>query len=319
MAKRYKIVPEVDVSKKQLGMTDILQSALHVQDLMSSHEVAKIKKLDAEMRGILQQKGLNVDEKVRRFEEKLAAFRQVQQKIAREGMSMIPQQSDQDGHNAEEEQRLLEQMLEKVVQKVLGNQNASAVQSNKTAPPTVVAAVSETTPMPAVFKNEMTDTESSGPLNKVMRRTKSTPLLLDDAEPSVRRGTSRISSHSYTPTVVRERVHAALKRNGMTVDPLNQSLNLTLEDPNDIASHKKTSLTIARKTYDRAMDHLLLEKKESQPYRAGAALKTIYRQMQNGSFDFDALLHTFPNLAQYHSAQQNPTVSADGLAWARLK
>jgi hypothetical protein len=123
MAKRFKLNNEKEA---------VLERALHVQELLAIPEAGKIQKLDDEMSAILQQKSLPVDKKVRLFEEKLAQFRQVQQKIIKQGGIHLVEAQEETPQMKE----ILESMVQQaVIQHLQQQAQASVFETPKYIPP----------------------------------------------------------------------------------------------------------------------------------------------------------------------------------------
>lgn len=87
MAKRRKLSEEE--TEAALGRI------VHVEELLTLPEAEKLRRLDDEMGKVFKKK-MSMDEKVKLFEETLANFRQVQEKIAKMGgVSMVREEDEQ--------------------------------------------------------------------------------------------------------------------------------------------------------------------------------------------------------------------------------
>lgn len=72
-----------------------MEKAFQVQELLSIPEAGKIHKLDEQMSAIYQRNDIPLDEKIRLYEQQLAYFRQLEEKIKKRGGTSVtdgPQQ-----------------------------------------------------------------------------------------------------------------------------------------------------------------------------------------------------------------------------------
>lgn len=72
-----------------------MEKAFQVQDLLSVPEAGKLHKLDEQMSSVLHRKNIPLDEKIRLYDQRLAQFRQLEQKIVKRGGTSLtdgPQQ-----------------------------------------------------------------------------------------------------------------------------------------------------------------------------------------------------------------------------------
>lgn len=309
MAKRYKLDPE---KGKSVGGNDLLQNVLHVQNLMSSHELEKIQKLDAEMSGVLKKSELTVDEKVRMFEDKLMEFRRVQEKIAREGTSLLPQPPAESIFDSDNGHATLEAVLQKMVEKIL-KPKPKATPTNTVA----AAAAAAATPM---FSTPMADVLAPVDMASAAAEAVFSPQA---HTPGPRRQTRFNKKRSSavglfktpeTELTMMHKLEKALRQKGMTSDQHEDTVYFPV-DSEDKAKRKKSQRRFNRKTYDKAMSHLLSSTAGPSPGQTRGLLQLIYQNMEKDSADFADMLEVYPNLKKMHD------VSGSGLNvgnWLRL-
>ena len=114
-------------------MAESVQKVLDIQDLMLTPEAKKLQSLDQDMHQILQDKGLGLEEKIKKFELKLGEFRHVQEKIIEQGTTSLADRFRNDSWK-EEMKDILQLMLDETIQRHLQNQSTlSSYASNVTA------------------------------------------------------------------------------------------------------------------------------------------------------------------------------------------
>lgn len=312
MAKRYKLSGLTDT--KQLG-NDLLQNAIHVQNLMSSHELEKIRKLDNEMSHIVKKNDLTAAEKVRMFEDKLMEFRRVQEKIAREGTELIPQQAEESSFDTEKGQAALEMALQKMVEKIIKpktEKHPTRASTTTTTSPLISSTPSNRTlvaPKPVDTTEQNPDDFHTPPSSMVS--PVNTPTQQHNRHS--RKRSSAIGPPRQRLSVL-QKMEEVLQQNGVINDEDAGFVYFPVKTE-DKARVKKNQLRYARKTFEKAMEHLLSSKQRSAPNQTNQLVKHIYNNLNKDSQEFDDMLKVYPNLKDLHN------ITGSGLnveKWVRL-
>jgi hypothetical protein len=138
MAKRFKLNQQDPLSWYN-SKNRAMDKATHIQELLIIPEGERLQQLDKEMAGILGRKNVSMEEKVRHFEEKLAEFRQVQNKIIkRGGISLLDSAGGDDSDidvNSPQYMAILKSIVQDIVKQYMKeSQQVSPIADGKTKP-----------------------------------------------------------------------------------------------------------------------------------------------------------------------------------------
>ena len=282
MAKRMRM--DTCVSAKDGGSQYIQEKApepilraYEIQQLMNGPEADKIFEFDKEMQAIMTDKGLSVDEKMRKFERALANFRKVQGNIiSNGGVSLIRDAS----RFTDDERDALKVIIANVVHEVLEEsqpgQRAVVMSNGQVAGQAALQATSQAVPS--------SDTpQAAPPAMAAQGQKKSTPT---QAKPT-HAGTqpSKAETDVKSPTA---QITDFLVQKGMV-----QTNNRYVIPDNGSAGATKRKF--AARTFQRALNHLLAPEWRDVPYQTAGILKAIQNVLKDSEVAGE-LKAKFPNL-----------------------
>jgi hypothetical protein len=284
MAKRMKLDDALEV----------LVKTAKVQDMMNIPEAKKLYDLDVEMKSILEDDKVEVDEKVRKYERALADYRNVQSRIiSNGGLSMMNVTRD-----ATEEEFSATAAADKIEdsKKILKELILEVMKQEKDGSP------------------DSTREETAGSaLDKAEVHGPDTPIQIVSNK--------SLDSESFaTPpegaevTTPRAKVLQTLQERGI-VTINGDSVRVKVHDPNTPykrGAAKMQELTYKTKTYSKALDYLLSASPGKTPQHVKRMVGIIYQGMKDNMPNFEEFARQFPNLYNrlseeiIHSIRQEP-------------
>jgi hypothetical protein len=172
MAKRVKLNPPQQVPTITApGMAELMKT-VEIQGLMTLPEAEKLRQLDKEMKAIADQDTEPIAEKVRKFESKLAEFRELQNIIINKGGVSLIEEHQQAVR--EEDKALLKDVITSVVRDFLVTSlGGVAAMVPPIPPPAPVVPVPQ--PPPAAAAAAAAQQPQPGASNPASRRGPSAP------------------------------------------------------------------------------------------------------------------------------------------------
>jgi hypothetical protein len=257
-----------DISKGHPPVTKVMQ----VQDLMTTAEADQIIQLNEEMKSILENDSLSTDDRVKKFENVLADFRNVQNKIVKTGGVDLMKNKW-----SEKEKKEFREMIADVLIEML---KANQPQSGQTPQPDE-AVKPEIPAGPAVL----------------------TPVKKVEPEKDEAFGFMTPTDKFDSPEVQKDFIKL-LKKGGLVIPDDEDKVAFPVVE--DFAGGKPKAPKFAKSTFDKALNYLLSgEEGAKQPPRSDGVISAIYSTIKK-SQDIDSFAKMYPNLNKIHSSASMP-------------
>jgi hypothetical protein len=279
MAKRFKLD---EVSKAHPPVTRVMQ----VQDLMTTAEADKIIQLNDEMKSIIQNGSLSTDDRVKKFEQVLAEFRDVQKKIARNGgVDLI-----RNKWSEREKKEFREMIADVLIEMLKANQQQ---QQTDTVQPQNMPSSEATIQQPDI------------PASPVL-----TPVKKPEEDEAF--GFMTPQEDKLDSPEVHNNLVELLKKEGLVI--LDNDDKVAFPVVNDSAGGKPKAPKFAKSTFDKALNYLLSDDAK-QPPRTDGVISAIYSTIKK-SDEIDTVVKKYPNLNKIHSSA---SMSVKHLKWEELE
>lgn len=293
MAKRRKLSDEE--TEAALGRI------VHVEELLTLPEAEKLRRLDDEMGRIFNKKKLRMDEKVRLFEETLANFRQVQEKIAKMGgVSMIREEEAEEQQNVTELIRTLveEALDEREKKKKKGRDGESSMEDSSversasmenTVPDDMMVSAIDDFSMGTPRKDG--SFETSTPEHPKRRTDISTKLSMSSRKQGEAKSeddiSTKLSTSSRKQGEAKSEILKLLVEKGVVVKDQNLFFKTGSKKP---VSYKKSF-------FDRVLNHLTLKDAAPPPHNSHRLIELIDATLKEAEPKrYAGLLSSNPNL-----------------------
>jgi hypothetical protein len=321
MAKRVKLLPTDPKQPKMAtipGMSEVVRT-LEIQGLMTLPEAEKLRQLDKQMKAIAEDAGstLTLDEKVRKFESKLAEFRELQNELVKKGgVSLI---EEQQAALREEDKHIYKEVIANVVKDFLVTTLAAAQPAAAHVPPGTHHVPPGAQPVPPGTlpqlplrpPPQLPPRPQPVPLGTQPPGNVTQPTPAKRVRPEANNSSMSMSAFSTPPssfsTPKAEDAH--LESPSATAADEDKELSLNIHvlkslgmrvegekvyfpSPRDKSIKRKKDYS--RKTFDRAVRYIVQNEAE-MPYNTSGALSQIHEMLSNTG-NYDALLKMYPNL-----------------------
>ena len=295
-----------------------VQKVLKIQELMLTPEARRLQELDEEMGVILKQKNLALAEKIRKFEEKLAEFRQVQEKIIEQGTTtMVDRQRDD--RSREDIREVMKSILEDLLQRqpapgVSMLSSASGASGNMEDASTNMQSALDDYDSSTPGKPTAQSTAAK-PSFRVVQQIPQTPPSamfskstdLSGQDSFAEGYNSSQSSESFVKII-----ESVLKADGMKVE--GGRYMFPIKDAKTRNRIRKSYNEYAESTYKRAVAYLLAGEAKDAPHNSENLLSIIRDALYRGLDNYGSLSKKYPNLAKRVGS---PSVKFD--KWSGLK
>lgn len=276
MAKRLKL----DATLNSLTKT------VEVENLMKIPDADKLYQLDQDMKNILDDKTLNIDEKVRKYENKLSEFRNVKNRIISNGGVSLMNQSVGDAES-------LRAMLMSVMSEIAtsSSKEPSSSPRKRAATPSTIRRLSTRADSQDTAESEASaiyGSPSATPSAPLKRGAKASRTgSPEEFRTPISTQTSPILKNEYT-TKVKE----LLKNKGVDVG---EKVVFKIDPEIDkLDGKKKSSVSYTNQTFERALTYLLEGSPNSRAPHNSKKLRALIAARLKDFQDIDIKNH--PNL-----------------------
>jgi hypothetical protein len=280
--------------RQKIGGGSAMENAYQVQELLTIPEAEKLRKLNDDMSSILKRKSNSIDERVRSFEEKLAEYRQVQDKIIkRGGVSLTAEPADTFDLESPQYMASLKSIVGDIIadKQITGHQ--AAEQGRASSPATVWS-----TPL-----SYSADKQSSR--RQLLEKTDKTVEEEEEKPPAAAAPPSKKGDSA------RKVLNSLLKRHGVVWT--NEEIQFPLENPMKKTKRKNT-MQYKHSTYDKVLNFLLADELTTMPYQTSNLVDLIYKNMKSemgkGGAKFEEFVEKYPNLKNVHDIANVINVNA---------
>jgi hypothetical protein len=281
MAKRFKLD---EVAKGHMPVTKVMQ----VQDLMTTAEADKIVQLNDEMKSIIENVSLSTDDRVKKFEQVLAEFRDVQNKIARNGgVDLI-----RNKWSEREKNECHEMIADVLIEMLKANQQQ---QPNPVQPQNIPSSEAA-----AIQQLEI-------PAKPLLTPVKKLEPEKDDAF-----GFMTPQEDTLDSPEVHDNFVELLKKEGLVIPDNDDKVAFPVV--NDSVGGKPKAPKFAKSTFDKALNYLLSDDAK-QPPRTDGVISAIYSTIKK-SDEIDTVVKKYPNLNKIHMSASMPVKH---LKWEELE
>lgn len=268
------------MAKKVKMDSSSLLKTLQVQSLLNTPEAEKIRMLDDEMKKIVNNVNLKTEEKVKKFEETLAQFKNIQNKIINQGgTSLLTAAADS------------ELSVEKKIIDALKN-----VMEHINSPPAATTNAMDTS---------SDDDDDNGVINEDPLESQSTAIAVTPQRKSTQQPVQELEILSsplpVVPKTPREQGIAAktklenfLQTEGLKINQKDGRIDVSVLKSGD----NKKNTQFASSTYQKVLSFLTSPNVRSKkPHKADNLIKIIYKTMkEKNAGEFKKMLKTMPNL-----------------------
>lgn len=291
MAKRVKLNAHASNSNGPMSLS--IEKVLHLQKLLEQPEADRIRKLDTEMANILNERGLSVSEKVKRFEEALDQFRYARKKLmeANQNGEFI------DGNMKDMVRGMIGQVLKDIVaseQGSTGSERSHSVHNGSDVVPMASTPVQEASP-------EQEQEEWASPAYEAQATPEA--ATINDTPVAFKERKSKKKRKSFVETLsqsaAQKQINSLLRKAGLQMMDKKVVISPTSEIQ---AKRKKKKLTFAQATYDKALNYVTSNSTRKIPYQTDALVGYMYEKIKDGD-NFEAMLRQFPNLRDFHKSK----------------
>ncbi len=302
MAKRMRLEP---------SSLEGIQKVLNIQELILTPEAKRLQELDNEMEMILKDKSLGIAAKIQKFEEKLAEFRQVQDKIIEQGTTtIVDRQKEERGR--EDMRAMLRSVLEDLLPRHgepdTGVSASSDMQSSSltsSASGDLQGASGDTTTSTVQAK----DLTPPRPLatSTAMKRSSSDANLLQQSPPSAIFDQSAYADNSQgslpgvhsslTKTdeeVIAAKIRDVLKAAGMKEE--NGRYLFPISDVKMRSKLRKNHIAYVESTYNKVVKYMLSKTAQPTPHKSEQLLSIIRDSLKHGLPEYAEISKIYPNL-----------------------
>lgn len=282
------------------GLHNDIESAMNLQKLLTAPDAEKLQRLDHEMTDVLQKKNLSVDEKVRMFEEKLGAFRYVQDKIVRSGsLSILSQPSSEGLVLTDEHLTVLKETITNVISELLNNKSAgksSDLHDLSNMESTLLAISGSPSPQPADKSLLQGALQESAEMPKPVTK-KSLKSAAKGSPQKLLKSNSSLELHDSGSA--KRLIKKLLQSEGMRVAGVDR-VSFPITDMDERTRLKRASIEYKNVTLTKAINHMIAKNPSKIPPATTKVVDRIYQSLRNGVSDFEQLLTSYPNLQEYH-------------------
>jgi hypothetical protein len=304
MAKRQKL-------RHQHGKDAAMEKVFHIQELLTIPEAEKLRKLDEEMSALVHRKNISMDKKVRYYEEKLAEYRQLQDKIIkRGGVSLVDsQQGAEFNINGIEDSPHTISLLKSIVAEMMEEYKQPTAQESdddddESRPgsaamygtPAYIRGTSKPSSMvfddtisyATALKDEEQDPEPSVPA------ATTTPLSAASATTG-RKRKSAVSEQKMLNNILRSR-GVAWKDDAVFVN---------VGGASQTKKQRKKQIQYKNATYDKVINFLTAAEESNIPYDGRQLVDILYDKLKSATagVKFESMLQKFPNLKNVHESK----------------
>lgn len=311
MAKRYKMSETLPQAAKKV---------FNMQKLMTTPSAEKLEKLDGEMKLVLQQKNLGVAEKVRLFEEKLAQFRQLQDRVISNGsLTHFGSTANKpaDGGFTDEQFTYLRAIIQDTIGKLVANQPRpeadvedwqSAVDEYPSYASSMMSTESPIPPeanMPQHVEENQTSRRMTNQLPEAVSRKRKSVEISE--KPKKAGKTSELNA-------AKREIMKILKASGVET-AANNRIAFPVMDSAEQQKLRRSRVIYANSSLTKSLNYLLSHKPDGIfPTASSKLIERVHQSLKSHAPNFNEILERYPNLKMFHQSVETPAVMS--LEWA---